>query len=256
MSPTLKTGSRALTSRATANFAAKSIYNVRRSARYTLKDEVYAQICEALMSGEFLPGERLTVRRVAELTKTSVMPVREAFRRLASEGALEPNSSGWTQVPVIDSARLQEIVMLRCHLEGLAARLAARHITASEIAELESANTQMLDAIRRRDARAEARANEQFHFGIYGAARSPELLRIIESIWLRVGPVLISLHSGYNESAAAARRRNTAHHAALIEALRNRNAKKAEVILRQDLEDAADFYLSRAKKREEAGAAE
>jgi len=255
MSLNPKTVPRALASRSMPDEASKSLYNARRSARYTLKDEVYAQICEALMSGEFLPGERLTVRRVAELTKTSVMPVREAFRRLASEGALEPNSSGWTQVPVIDSARLQEIVMLRCHLEGLAARLAAKSITASEIAELESSNTQMLDAIRRRDARAEARANEKFHFGIYGAARSPELLRIIESIWLRVGPVLISLHSNYNESAAAARRRNTAHHARLIEALRSRNAKKAEEILRHDLEDAADFYLSRAKKSENANSA-
>lgn len=251
MSGTSGSGFRSSGPQAATSSEAKSLYHVRRSARYTLKDEVYARICEALMSGEFLPGERLTVRRVAELTNTSVMPVREAFRRLASEGALEPTSSGWTQVPIIDSSRLKEIVMLRSHLEGLAARLAAKCITPQELAELELSNSQMLEAIRRRDAREEARTNERFHFGIYRAARSPELLRIIESIWLRVGPVLISLHSDYNKDAAAARRRNTAHHGVLIEALRQRNGKKAEQTLRQDLEDAADFYLARMHEREQ-----
>src|SRR5882672_6640432 len=93
-----------------------------RVTRSTLQDGVYTFIREALMSGEFVPGTRLTAREIAERTGTSVMPVREAFRRLMSEGALEPLSTGATRVPVLDLLKLQDITEIRLTVEGLAAR--------------------------------------------------------------------------------------------------------------------------------------
>src|SRR5579864_1017285 len=70
-----------------------------RLSRRTLQDNVYEYVRESLMGGQYAPGDRLTAREVASALGTSVMPVREAFRRLTSEGALEPQSTGATRVP-------------------------------------------------------------------------------------------------------------------------------------------------------------
>lgn len=220
------------------------------AARHTLKDEVYARVSDALMSGEFAPGTRLTVRQVAALTQTSVMPVREAFRRLTSEGALEPLSSGATRVPMIDAVEFAEITTLRMNVEGLAVRLAAVRMSVEEIDELEAANARVVAAVKRKDGHAEARANEAFHFIIYRAARSKILLRIIEALWLRIGPVLISLFDDLNAFQPNARLANTKHHSRLIAALRVGNAEKAERALQDDLGIAAEFYISQLKKRQ------
>ena len=56
-----------------------------RITHATLYEKVYEELRNALMSGRFLPGEPLTIRGVAEALGTSIMPVREALRRLAAE---------------------------------------------------------------------------------------------------------------------------------------------------------------------------
>lgn len=204
------------------------------------------------MSGEFSPGERLTVRQVAELTRTSVMPVREAFRRLTSEGALEPMASGATRVPTIDAAEFEEITAARLSVEGLAARLAAQRISAEELEDLEAANAKVVAAVKKKDVHAEARANETFHFTVYRAARSSILLRIIEGLWLRIGPVLISLLQDLNVDRPASRLAGTKYHSRLIAALRAGDAVEAERALQGDLGSAAEFYISYLKKQENA----
>src|SRR6185437_15138287 len=104
--------------------------------RRTLQHNVYDYLRDSLATGELGPGERLTIRGVAERIGTSIMPVREAFRRLTSEGALEPLSSGATRVPVLDFKKLQDLFEIRLSVEGLAARLAANRITESQITAL------------------------------------------------------------------------------------------------------------------------
>lgn len=218
--------------------------------RHTLKDEVYQRIRDALMAGEFAPGDRLTVREVAELTETSAMPVREAFRRLTTEGALEPMASGATRVPSVDATEFEEITAVRLSVEGLAARLAAKRITAEELEELEAAHARVVAAVKKKDVRAEAQANESFHFTIYRAARSATLLRIIEGLWLRIGPVLIFLLDGLNaEQQPASRLANLQFHTKVMTALRTGNAAAAEQAIIKDIDGAAESYLPRLKSQ-------
>lgn len=215
--------------------------------RHTLKDEVYARIRDALMSGEFAPGERLTVRRMADLTRTSVTPVREAFRRLTSEGALEPMTSGATRVPTIDAAEFEEITAVRLTLEGMASRLAAERISVEELEIVQLAHSRVLASIEKEDSHAEARANEAFHFAVYRAAKSNTLLRMIQGLWLRIGPVLISLYTQLN--AAQPRRPSIKFHAQLIDALRAGDAAAAERALREDVGSAAALYVAQLRKK-------
>jgi hypothetical protein len=57
--------------------------------RETLNDRVYRELKKSIMSGAFKPGSELKLRSVAEALGTSLMPVRDAMRRLVAERALE-----------------------------------------------------------------------------------------------------------------------------------------------------------------------
>lgn len=218
-----------------------------RLVRRTLQDNVYDYLREALMVGQLTPGERLTVRGVAAATGTSIMPVREAFRRLTSEGALEPQATGATRVPIFDLTRLKDLTEIRMTVEGLAARLAAQRITEEEFRGLERCNQEVQWALDRRDTAGEVKANEHFHFCIYRAAQSAELLRIIEHLWLQIGPYLAWLLKQEQRPARYRGRHAFRHHADIMEALRKRDGRRAEAALRADLMTAAEILLQQAR---------
>ncbi len=219
-----------------------------RFVRRTLQDNVYDYVREALMSGRFEPGARLTVRGVAGDSGTSVMPVREAFRRLTSEGALEPLSTGATRVPIFDLPKLQDLTEIRLTVEGLAARRAAHRIMPEELADLEQVNALVLKAAADDDRGAEARANEQFHFSVYRAARSAELLRIIEHLWLQMGPYLAWLRKQRPEPKRTRGTGAFRHHKDVLLALRRHDADQAESAIRADLMTAADMLGDYARR--------
>jgi DNA-binding GntR family transcriptional regulator len=200
------------------------------------------------MSGEFAPGDRLTVRGIAERMGTSVMPVREALRRLTAAGALEPLSTGATRVPVLDFGRLQDIMEIRATMEGLAARRAAERITENEFRRLIEVNNEVMEAARSGDVAVEVRANERFHFIIYRAAGSEELLRIIQLLWVQIGPYLLwLLRRGVPEKPRSVRVAFR-YHKEIIEALRLRDGPAAEAALKSDLSVAARRFTMLARR--------
>jgi len=216
--------------------------------RRTLQHNVYDYLRDGLTTGDFEPGQRLTIRGVAELIGTSIMPVREAFRRLTSEGALEPLSSGATRVPILDFEKLQDLFEIRLMVVGMAARRAATKMTDAEYEMLIVANEELQKATRSNDITAEAKANERFHFGIYRASHSAELLRIIEHLWLQMGPYLQWLLRHGEWPKNQRHRAAFEHHKEILEALRERNPSQAEKALRADLMTASELLLALARQ--------
>lgn len=97
---------------------------LRQVSRDTLQDQVYRQIREALMSGRFQPGQKLTIRGLAEALGSSPMPVREALQRLSAENAFEVTETSRLRVRMMTVERLREIRDARVALEGLLAEKA------------------------------------------------------------------------------------------------------------------------------------
>jgi DNA-binding GntR family transcriptional regulator len=221
-----------------------------KMSRRTLQDNVYESLRDSLMSGDFAPGERLTVRGVAEAIGTSTMPVREALRRLTSEGGLEPLSSGATRVPILDPIKLQDLTEIRLLVEGLAIRRAAKQMTDEDLYELDQADRAIHRALKARDVANETRANERFHFCIYRAAHSSELLRIIEHLWLQVGPCLMWLLKQAKLSSDPRGKKPFRHHREIVASLKQRDANRAERALRADLGSAAAILIDHAKTME------
>ena len=218
-----------------------AIGRIGRVERVTLGARVYAELRGLLIAGELAPGERLSLRRVADQLGTSMMPVREAVSRLAADQALTvlPNRS--VRVPLMDAAQFRELTRVRLAIEGFAAEEAARARSEADLAVIAAQ-----DDLFRREARAAApnferavRANKDLHFAIYAAAGLPTLTAIIEGLWLRVGPVLnLDMRvSGTRLAEGAAER----HHGRLLAAIRGRDAPGARAALVADIEEAAAF---------------
>src|SRR5262247_1561605 len=108
-----------------------------RLEHQTLNDRAYAALKKGLMSGQFRPGQVLTIRQLASEYGISATPVREALQRLVAERSLELLHNRSIGVPILTRETLLELRGVRCLLEGLAGELATPNFTEADIARLE-----------------------------------------------------------------------------------------------------------------------
>lgn len=107
-----------------------------------IKDDVrnlgsmtYEEIKRSIVRADIKGGERITELGLAEKLGVSRTPVREALRRLDSEGYIYKATSGYV-VSKLTKKDVMDILEVRCALESEAARLAAKRITEEEKASL------------------------------------------------------------------------------------------------------------------------
>ncbi|MDB5412286.1 MAG: GntR family transcriptional regulator [Rubritepida sp.] len=214
-------------------------------------ETAYGQIAGLLTSGRVAPGERLSLRDLAERLGTSTMPIRAAVGRLAEYGALEVSPNRAVRVPVMSAGRFSELADLRQQMEGLAAERAALAATAEDIDAIEPIATAFAEMVVGPDpdgGRAVA-LNRDLHFAIYAAARMPLLQSMIERLWLLAGPVL-----NLDMRADPRRLANTPaprFHASALAALRRRDGASARAAISGDIADAASFILARGVLKED-----
>lgn len=212
--------------------------------RQTLSSDVYNQLRDLLLYGRAMPGEQLSLRTIAQALGVSVMPVREAVHRLVAEQALELSSNRALRVPLMTVSQFQEITAIRINLEGLAtARAAARvdEAACQAIASLHERFSREISS-KRPDKNRLIAFNKELHFAIYAQAGMPMLLQMIESLWLRIGPILnYDLRSG---TERVREREPDDQHDRLVDALKEKDAAGAVEALRCDIQGAADFIIS------------
>ena len=194
----------------------------------------YAALKEAVLAGHFRPGEVITLRALAKELSMGEMPVREALRRLTSEGAFEglPNRSART--PSLNRRQVEQLIDLRQQLEGKAAALAARNITLVQIEHLRAVETGIEKSIANGDMHTFTALNMAFHFEIYRIADNPVLVSLIQMLWLRMAPLVASTVSLLTRTPTS-RRAALDHHERLLAAFQARDPAAAEDAMRRDL---------------------
>jgi DNA-binding GntR family transcriptional regulator len=213
--------------------------------RDTLQEQVHSELRLALMRGRFLPGRPLTIRSVANVLGTSVMPVREALRQLVAQRALEMSPNRSFAVPLLSKAQYLDLVSIRAEFEGFAAAQAAARIEPAAVTKLSHLNKAMVAASKAGDRDAYIIHNQEFHFLIYEAAGSQVLQALIESLWLQSGPYIALLFSEGPHAKGSLNR-----HDGAIDALKKRDAKAARVMIAGDITDAAAIILANARFNE------
>ena len=149
---------------------------------YVSKTDLVATLVrELVISGDLEPGEQLRQRDLAQRFGVSQTPVREAMRRLESEGLLVCDTHRGFTVVAPDLDRAGENLRIRAVLEALGASLAARKVSPAGLDRLRELNDRMR-ALPGGDPRY-ADLNREFHFTVYEYAHSPLLLSLMRLLW-------------------------------------------------------------------------
>ncbi len=150
--------------------------------------QVYLRLRDMVLYGDLTPGQAVTIQGLTKSLSAGMTPVREAIRRLTSQGALEFQGNRRVSVPLLTAADIDEIIVAREWLDPFLTRRAMAHVTGSDIAALTRLDQSLDGAIRQGDLRGYLHLNHQFHLAIYRLARSPILADLAEGLWLRFGP--------------------------------------------------------------------
>lgn len=188
-------------------------------------DQVSEKIRQAIRTGKYVSGDHIRETEVADWLQVSRTPVREALRRLESEGLLTFESWRGVVVANLDRQQISELYAMREMLEGAAARLAARHIDPGEI--------DLLDILMDRaeaitdDAQKLADINRKYHETIYLAAHNRYLTQTLEQLRNSLALLRGTTYSVPGRAETASK-----EHRAIVEAIRNRDPDAAEAAAR------------------------
>jgi len=196
-----------------------------------LSVKVYNEIRNALINGQYEPGERLIIGELAQEMGVSITPVREAIFRLISEQGLEMQAATAVYVPYVNSEKLREIQQIRFHLEGMGAAEAARNITRKQLDNLIALQKDFISCTSTDPKRA-SYLNRKFHFGILEASNKPILRNTVESFWVITGPILKVFHV---KTAGLDYSQDEHRHEAVLAALEARDPEAATKAIQADL---------------------
>lgn len=150
-----------------------------------LTDRVYETIHDAIMSGELPGGTQLKVRDLADQVGTSVMPVREAIRRLEESGLAEREPHRGAVVKTLTPTELRDTYQVRTLLEVEAARLGGPAMSDAECATMRRLTDELARAVADRDLVTALNLDEAVLLVLYGAGGNPVLVDNITVLWQR-----------------------------------------------------------------------
>ncbi|MDN3558090.1 GntR family transcriptional regulator [Halomonas maura] len=223
----------------------------KRSNAQRLKDSLEDDI----INGRRLPGERLDPEALGREYQVSRTPVREAIQQLVASGLVTVTPKKGTFVAKIGIDQLIEMFEVMAELEGMCGRLAARRITAGELAELREALGRCEAAARGGDPDEYYYENEGFHHAIYAASHNGFLAEEARQLKQRLKP--------YRRMQLQVRHRmgtSLDEHRRILAAIEAGEAEQAEHVLREHVliqgERFSDFVSSvRALERQGASLA-
>ena len=198
--------------------------------RATPQKDAYALILEAIDSHFYKPGDRLVESELADRLGVSRTPVREALQRLETQSLLTRDGRSLI-VASLDHTQMAELYVVRGTLEGLAARLAARHATPEEVSVLR--DMLQADQALKDDPAALARANRRFHKQIHLASHNRFLVQQLDLVHRSMA--LLATTS----IAAAGRGSDTLEeHGRIVEAIAAGDGEAADAALRAHISQA------------------
>ena len=205
-------------------------------------DLVYDALNEAILSGRFRPGSKLSEPVIADEMRLSRAPVREAIRRLQERGMVTyaPNQGVRVISPTLDD--YLSLLEVRESLEGMACRMAAIAMTDVELDEL----SQLVDAhgeSLKRDPKGpylQVNRDEDFHVRIARASGNPVLVHLLcEDFYPRLKLCRLQHRSVPGRGLTAWK-----EHERILAALQDRDSEVAELMMRRHVRSARAALLA------------
>ncbi|MFI1974172.1 GntR family transcriptional regulator [Streptomyces wedmorensis] len=200
-------------------------------AHPSLRERVYVELRERIIEAEYPAGTRLVEREIAEELRVSRVPVREAMQRLESEGFLSVQPRRGAVVADFGPRDAEHLFDVRENLEGLAARLAARHAAPAQLRDLERLLARARAAAEAGRLRDTVSLNADFHRRIVELSGNPLLMDLMAPLDSRLRRLfrLTSARSDGEPMCGA--------HERLYAAVRDRDEDGAEALARTHVAD-------------------
>ncbi len=203
----------------------------------------YAVVKARIVDGTYSPGYRLVLAKIAEHLGVSVVPVREAIRRLEAEGLVTFERNVGATVSGIDPTEYLYTMQTLSIVEGAATALSAPLIGAADIARARAVNAEMRDCLEHFDPDSFTRLNQDFHSVLFEHCPNPHILDLVHRGWNR----LASLRSSTFRFVPGRARESVAEHEALLRLIETRAGVDAiEKAARSHRSATLDAYLAQA----------
>jgi DNA-binding GntR family transcriptional regulator len=177
----------------------------------TVANYVAAEVRAGILQGRYPLGSRIDQQALADELGASIIPVREALRRLEAEGLVKIYPRKGAFVAEFPFQDLGEINLMRERLEALALELAIGRLTDADIAELKSMN-ELLEHVDQRDSALWDQLNREWHLKLYSLADAEILQQTITMLWDRM-----TLYRTVNAIRTGHRGKSIHEHAAVLE---------------------------------------
>jgi DNA-binding GntR family transcriptional regulator len=152
----------------------------------TKNEAIYELLRDEILEARIKPGAKIVISDLSKKIGVSEIPIREAVKKLESEGFLTLMPHVGITVSKLDPDEIIEFYLIRLELESLAARLATPLISQADITYLQETNQELKLALQRDDRKMLYNLNKQFHFKIYAAAKRPNLYKMIMDLWNKI----------------------------------------------------------------------
>lgn len=219
---------------------------VNRSNRASMRPDqrLFDQVCDSLRSsivrGQLMPGARLLEREITKQLDVSRTPVREALRKLEEEGLLVsyPHRGFFVRDPSFEEAR--QAYEMRRIVESASCALAAQRATEVDFAVMRQAIRQSEEALESGDRESVLHFNKYFHHSLVQAAHNVFLEKQWQSLW-----TFADLLRGQLWAHTSRPEKDHDDHAAIVEAIANRDAELARDLAETHIELAWEYVASR-----------
>lgn len=192
-------------------------------------EQVYLRLRAQILFGELAPGQAVTIQGLVDSLGSGMTPVREAIRRLISDGALMFQGNRRVSVPELRAEDIDELIFARKTIECQLARRAATRIPAADIDALEQIDFLLDKAIAGGDVPGYLALNYQFHTALNQHAEAPILADMVDRLWLRFGPSLRVVCGRFGTQSFPDR------HKDILEGLRKKDADLVALAMERDV---------------------
>ncbi|RJX72865.1 GntR family transcriptional regulator [Vibrio sinensis] len=199
----------------------------------TKSENLTESLVEAIVSGEIAPGSKISEPELARHYQVSRGPLREAMMRLEGLGLIERIPHVGARATTFSPEKLIELYAVREALEGMAARLAARHITEEELSGLEtllSTHSRHIDAVEGASY-FHQHGDFDFHYRIIQASRNSKLITLLCDELYH----LLRMYRYQSPRSQSRPIEALDEHKFILQAIRNRDEELAEMLMRRHI---------------------
>lgn len=147
-------------------------------------EQAYGELRRRVLSGALPAGSRIAQHELAADLRMSITPLREAIRRLSSEGLVELDAHRNVRVAPMSAAEARELLEVRLSLEPAAVELAAARRTEADAGVMRAAAARLLPVTRRWGEDA-ILAHHEFHRALYAASHNRTMIRVLDDLWAK-----------------------------------------------------------------------